>query len=96
MRCLRNGMLWLSLLLLSTLVPAAHAQSVSCSGVPAWAASAIYKPGDRMVYQNRLYEARVQIWNTAPTYCPSCGWYSDLGECGSTPPTPRGTTASVR
>jgi chitinase len=88
MRCLRNGMLWLSLLLLSTLAPVAHAQSVSCSGVPAWAASAIYKPGDRMVYQNRLYEARVQIWNTAPTYCPSCGWYSDLGECGSTPPPP--------
>lgn len=90
MKCLQNGMLQLSLLMLSllTLAPAAHAQSVSCSGVPNWAASAIYNPGDRMVYQNRLYEARVQIWNTAPTYCSSCGWYSDLGACGSTPPPP--------
>lgn len=90
MKCLQNGMLQLSLLMLSllTLAPAAHAQSVSCSGVPNWAASAIYNPGNRMVYQNRLYEARVQIWNTAPTYCSSCGWYSDLGACGSTPPPP--------
>jgi chitinase len=78
-----------SLLLLWSLAFAAHAQSASCTGVPAWNASTIYNPGDRMVYQSRLYEAKVQIWNAPPSHCPSCGWYQDLGACGggNTPPT---------
>ncbi|SOD54654.1 glycosyl hydrolase family 18 protein [Pseudoxanthomonas wuyuanensis] len=68
------AMAWLS---------SASAQTVSCAGVPAWSASAIYNAGDRMTYQNRLYEALVNIWNAPPTHCPSCGWYQDLGACGT-------------
>ncbi|WP_454829557.1 glycosyl hydrolase family 18 protein [Pseudoxanthomonas wuyuanensis] len=64
-------------------ISGASAQSVSCAGVPAWSASAIYSPGDRMTYQNRLYEALVDIWNAPPTHCSSCGWYQDLGACGT-------------
>ena len=52
----------------------AYAQTVSCSGIPAWTASTIYNPGDKLVYQNRLYEAKVQIWNAPPTHCTTCGW----------------------
>ncbi|KAB8314751.1 chitinase [Tolypothrix campylonemoides VB511288] len=59
------------------------AQSASCSGVPAWNAPTIYNPGDRLVYSGRLYEATTQIWNAPPTHCPSCGWYRDLGQCGT-------------
>ncbi len=57
------------------------ASAASCAGVSAWNASTIYNQGDRMTYQNRLYEALVSIWNAPPNYCPSCGWYSDLGAC---------------
>ncbi|WP_339328421.1 glycosyl hydrolase family 18 protein [Luteimonas aquatica] len=64
-------------------IPIAQAQAASCSGVPAWNASTVYNPGDRLVYENRLYEAKVQIWNAAPTYCTTCGWYLDLGACGT-------------
>src|SRR5262245_34770166 len=83
---------WIALMglgfaLLSAL-PAA-AQTVSCTGIPTWNATTIYNPGDRVVHQGRLYQANVQIWNTAPDYCPSCGWYTLLGTCGSgTPNTP--------
>ena len=74
--------LLLSLLLLA-LAPLAQAQTASCAGVPAWNASTIYNPGDKLVYQNRLYQANIQIWNAPPTHCPSCGWYQDLGACGN-------------
>ncbi|WP_321166281.1 glycosyl hydrolase family 18 protein [Luteimonas huabeiensis] len=75
----------LSLCLLATAGAAfdADAQNAACAGVPAWNAATIYYPGDRLVYQNRLYEARTQIWNAAPDYCASCGWYQDLGACGA-------------
>lgn len=82
MKCQRLWAPWLLLLLLAIGgLPAAHAQSASCAAVPAWNAATIYNVGDRMVYQNRLYEAKTQIWNTPPNYCPSCGWYQDLGAC---------------
>ncbi len=58
-------------------------QSGNCAGVAPWQASTIYQPGDRMVYQNRLYSAAIPIWNAPPTHCPSCGWYNDLGPCSS-------------
>lgn len=74
--------LLLSLLLLA-LAPLAQAQTASCAGVPAWNASTVYNPGDKLVYQNRLYQANIQIWNAPPTHCPSCGWYQDLGACGA-------------
>jgi len=84
--------LLLSLSLLLGAAPLAQAQTASCSGVPAWNASTIYNPGDKLVYQNRLYQASIQIWNAPPTHCLSCGWYQDLGACGTgsnQPPTDR-------
>src|SRR5687768_6015139 len=64
------------------------AQSANCSGVASWNPSTIYNAGDRMVHNNRLYQANQQIWNAPPDYCPSCGWYTDLGVCSSTPNVP--------
>ncbi|RDY67215.1 chitinase [Lysobacter soli] len=64
-------------------IPAVQAQTVSCAAIPAWTASTIYNPGDKLVYQNRLYQANIQIWNAPPTHCPTCGWYTDLGACGT-------------
>jgi len=61
----------------------AQAQSVSCTGVAAWNAATIYNPGDKLVYQGKLYQAQTSIWNAPPTHCPSCGWYLDLGTCGT-------------
>ncbi|MET0814365.1 MAG: glycosyl hydrolase family 18 protein, partial [Pseudoxanthomonas sp.] len=61
----------------------AHAQSASCNGVANWNASTIYNAGDKLVYQNKLYQAQITIWNAPPTHCPSCGWYQDLGTCGT-------------
>lgn len=60
----------------------AVAQDASCSGVPAWNAGTVYQPGDRLTYADRLYEARIEIWNAPPTHCSTCGWYEDLGACG--------------
>jgi len=71
------------LVLLALAAPQARAQTVSCTGVAAWNAATIYKAGDRMVYQTQLYQANISIWNTTPTYCPSCGWYTLLGTCGT-------------
>ena len=73
----------LSALLALAALPSAHAQSASCAAIPAWNASTIYNPGDKLVYQNHLYQANIQIWNAPPTHCPSCGWYTDLGTCGT-------------
>ena len=82
----------LGLILLALAAPAAEAQTVSCTGVPAWNAATIYNAGSRVVYQGQLYEALIQIWNAAPNYCPACGWWRLLGTCGggggdTTPPT---------
>jgi chitinase len=71
----------LCLLASAGMATSAQAQTAACAGVPAWNAGTIYNPGDRLTYQNRLYEARTQIWNAAPDYCTSCGWYQDLGAC---------------
>ncbi len=68
------------LLAVASVLPAT-AQTVSCEGVAAWQASTIYQPGNRLVYDGRLYEAAIAIWNAPPTHCPSCGWYRDLGAC---------------
>jgi chitinase len=59
------------------------AQSVNCSGVPAYNASVVYNPGNRVVHNGKLYQANVPIWNTPPDYCPSCGWWSLVGTCGT-------------
>ncbi|WP_317852725.1 glycosyl hydrolase family 18 protein [Xanthomonas sp. CFBP 8443] len=64
--------------------PQLRAQSVSCSGIAAWDAAKIYQSGDKLVFQGKLYQATTQIWNAAPTYCTSCGWYQELGTCSTT------------
>ena len=78
---LTNGLLC-GLLLAACMSPA-QAQSVSCTGIAEWNASTIYNAGSKMVYQGRLYQAATTIWNAPPTHCPSCGWYQDLGACGT-------------
>ena len=65
-------LLLLSSLLAATSLTAAYAQGASCAGVAAWNASTIYAAGDKLTYQNRLYQANGPIWNTPPTHCPSC------------------------
>jgi chitinase len=90
MRYASSAKWWLSCLLALSSLSVAHAQSVSCTGIATWNASTIYNPGDKLVYQGRLYQAQIQIWNAPPTHCPSCGWYLDLGACGvgsNQPPT---------
>uniref|UniRef100_A0A8J7VWK0 chitinase n=1 Tax=Coralloluteibacterium stylophorae TaxID=1776034 RepID=A0A8J7VWK0_9GAMM len=75
---------WLSCCLLAALCSGhAAAQEASCDAVPQWTASTIYQPGDRLTYRNRLYQAAIPIWNSPPDHCPSCGWYEDLGACGT-------------
>lgn len=78
-------LLLLSSLLAATSLTAAYAQGASCAGVAAWNASTIYAAGDKLTYQNRLYQANGPIWNTPPTHCPSCNYYADLGVCGTGP-----------
>lgn len=78
---LTNGLLC-GLLLAACMSPA-QAQSVSCTGIAEWNASTIYNAGSKLVYQGRLYQATITIWNAPPTHCPSCGWYQDLGACGT-------------
>ncbi len=71
-----------------------------CTGASQYNASTIYNPGDRVVYQSGLYQAATTIWNAPPNYCPSCGWFTYLGTCGSTstdttaPSVPGGITFS--
>lgn len=69
----------------------AQAQSVSCSGVSEWNPATIYAAGAKLTYQGKLYQTTTQIWNVSPTYCTSCGWYQELGTCGTSgsnqPPT---------
>jgi chitodextrinase len=85
MHSLRGRLVWgsLSIVLVAMLVARPSAQTANCTGVSAWNATTIYNPGDRIVFQGRLYEALIQIWNAPPDYCPSCGWYRLVGTCGS-------------
>jgi chitinase len=79
----RSAFTHLLVVALSTLSWTAAVQAANCSGVAAWNPATIYNPGDKLVYQDHLYQANIPIWNAAPTYCASCGWYSDLGACGT-------------
>ncbi|MBB4125767.1 chitinase [Xanthomonas translucens] len=69
---------------LAGFAPQARAQSVSCTGIAAWNAATIYQSGDKLTFQGKLYQATTQIWNAAPNYCTSCGWYQELGTCSAT------------
>ena len=77
----RPGSLLVCMLAALALAPS-QASAASCDAAPAWNPSTIYNPGDQLQYQNRLYQANIQIWNAPPTHCTTCGWYEDLGECG--------------
>src|SRR5690349_3187843 len=88
MLSLRGRLVWGGVSILSVAyvvlaVARLSAQTANCSGVPAWNATTIYNPGDRIVFQGKLYQALIQIWNAPPDYCPSCGWYQLIGTCGS-------------
>jgi chitinase len=83
MRLLLRRLALPGLLLVSLPAADVGAQTVSCTGVPAYNASTVYNPGDRAVHNGKLYQALVPIWNTPPDYCPSCGWWSLLGTCGA-------------
>ncbi|WP_079248209.1 glycosyl hydrolase family 18 protein [Lysobacter antibioticus] len=78
------NLLLLSALAATSSLSTAYAQA-SCNGVPAWNPSTIYAAGDKLTYQNHLYQANGPIWNTPPTHCPSCNYYTDLGVCGTGP-----------
>jgi chitodextrinase len=71
--------------------PPATAQTANCTGVAAWSATTLYQPGDRVVFQGTLYQSQITGANIPPNYCPSCGWWTNLGACGggaadTTPP----------
>ncbi len=83
-KAMRPGSLLVCMLAALALAPT-QASAASCAAVPTWNPSTIYNPGDQLQYQNRLYKANIQIWNAPPTHCTTCGWYEDLGECGSGP-----------
>jgi chitodextrinase len=107
MRLLLRHPAFAGLLLLSLSAAPLDAQTVSCTGVPAYNPSTVYNPGNRAVHNGKLYEALIQIWNTPPDYCTTCGWWRLLGTCGAgggdtTPPSvptglnsPSRTTTSV-
>ena len=83
---LPTALLWItSLLLISTY---ASAQSVSCAGVPVWNATTTYVLGNKVVFNNTLYQVNGTLANVPPDYCPACGWYTNLGTCGTSPPPP--------
>lgn len=50
-----------------------------CNEFPQWAMGVIYSIGDQMVYQGRVYEATVSIWDVNPVDYPH--YYDDLGPC---------------
>ena len=53
------------------------------SGTVVQSSGGVDGPSLRVVHNGKLYRAEIQIWNAAPDYCPSCGWYTLLGTCGT-------------
>ena len=72
MRLLLRRLALPGLLLASLPAAEASAQTVNCTGIPAYNPTTVYNPGSRAVYNGKLYEAVIQIWNTPPDYYPSC------------------------
>ncbi|WP_239469873.1 fibronectin type III domain-containing protein [Archangium violaceum] len=79
---LRTAVL-MGLLSLMVFSSTALAQTVNCTGYPAWNSTTIYNPGDRVVYQGNLYEALVAIWTADPVWGTASGWYKLVGPCGT-------------
>ena len=82
MRLLLRRLALPGLLLASLPAAEASAQTVNCTGIPAYNPTTVYNPGSRAVYNGKLYETVIQIWNTPPDYCPSCNWWRLIGACG--------------
>ncbi len=53
-----------------------------CGNVPAWVASKTYSVGDRASYKGKIYEAMIAGGNIPPDYCPECGWWKVVSDCG--------------
>lgn len=73
----------------------AAASGVDCSGIAPWAATTIYKPGDLLTHNSRLYKSLADIWNAPPDNPASAHWYQDVGECGDQPPDNRPPTGTL-
>jgi chitodextrinase len=87
----------LGLLALSLSALPARAQTVSCTGVPAWVSTTTYSLGNRVTYQGGLHEfiSSTPLANVPPTHCEGappagCGWWRLVGTCG----TPSGDTTA--
>ena len=77
---------WLARIVVMTVgvALATPAHAAVCAGVAAYNPSTIYNAGNQTVFNNHLWQALIQIWNTPPDFCPSCGYWSDLGACDGT------------
>jgi chitodextrinase len=77
----------------------AEAQSVNCAGVAPWNATTTYMIGDKVTFQNTLYQSLITAANVQPDACPSCGWWTTLGACGAAdstaPSMPSGLVATT-
>lgn len=63
---------------------ATPASAAVCAGVADYNPSTIYNPGNQTVYKTHLWQALIQIWNTPPDFCPTCGYWTDVGACDGT------------
>lgn len=73
----------------------AASSGANCAGVAPWTATTIYKPGDLLVKDNRLYKSLADIWNAPPDNPGSAHWYQNMGECGDQPPVNRPPTGTL-
>src|SRR5262249_59905599 len=62
------------------------AQTVNCTGVPQWELPTIYNIGDRVVFENNLYECTVPSQIVTPVAAPD-RWRL-IGPCDGAPPPP--------
>jgi hypothetical protein len=69
--------------MLSLMAVPARAQSVSCTGVAEWNPTTLYAVGARATQLGALYESLAALANVPPNFCPTCGWWRLLGNCGT-------------
>jgi chitinase len=70
-----------ALMVVLSVAAVSPALAANCTGVAAYSPSTIYNAGNTTVYKTHLWQALIQIWNTPPDYCATCGWWQDLGAC---------------
>ncbi len=71
----------------------AQAQTVTCTGFPAWGATTTYAAGAQVTYQGGLYSAIISTTNVPPSYCPACGWWRLVGTCDNSATCPAAPSA---